>query len=125
MTVKMRASPENDVHIPVLNLIRKHVTRFVWHTPNGGNRSFSEGMEFRKLGVRSGVPDLMFVVQGQVYFLELKAPGKTPSENQKQFARDAKEAGAHWAWARSKVEAVDHLIFWKLLPASFVEREAA
>lgn len=117
----MRSSPENAVHIPVLKLIREHVTRFVWHTPNGGNRSFSEGMEFRRLGVRAGVPDLAFVVRSEIYFLEVKAPGKTPTENQKQFARDAKEAGAHWAWASSLEEAIGHLIFWGLLPSDFTK----
>ena len=45
-----------------------------WHTPNGGQRSAREGANFKKMGVKAGIHDLLFL-WGGLYGLELKEPG--------------------------------------------------
>jgi len=46
-----------------------------WHTPNGGARSPIEGKRFKEIGVKAGVHDLLFLAEGRLYGLEMKAEG--------------------------------------------------
>lgn len=62
--------------------------------------------KLRRMGLRSGVADLVFVKDGRVYFLEMKRPGGKQSESQRQFQADAEAVGAPYAVAYSFDEAV-------------------
>lgn len=44
----------------------------LFHIPNGGSRSSSEGKKFKLVGVIPGVADLCFLYNSQAYFIELK-----------------------------------------------------
>jgi hypothetical protein len=65
--------------------------------------------KLRKMGLRSGVADLVFVKAGRAYFLEMKRPGGKQSESQRQFQADAEAVGAPYAVAFSFDEAVEIL----------------
>jgi hypothetical protein len=45
---------------------------FAFHVPNGGWRSRVEGAILKAIGTVAGVPDLIWIKNGQVYGLELK-----------------------------------------------------
>src|SRR4051812_14240275 len=46
-----------------------------FHVPNGGNRDAAEGKRFKEIGVKAGVPDLVFLGYQRFFCLELKEPG--------------------------------------------------
>lgn len=46
-----------------------------FHVPNGGSRNAAEGARFKQIGVKAGVPDLIFLAHQRFYCLELKEPG--------------------------------------------------
>jgi len=54
----------------------------LWHVPNGGQRSVTEANKFKAIGLVSGVSDLHFFYNGQMYFIELKVETGRLSENQ-------------------------------------------
>ena len=56
--------------------------RLLFHVPNGGNRSAIEGMQFKASGVIAGVPDLLFIWNGQTYGFEVKTLTGTVSKVQ-------------------------------------------
>ena len=54
-----------------------------WHTPNGGSRRDAfEGKRLKDMGAKAGIHDLLFLADGQLYGLELKAPGGKASRAQ-------------------------------------------
>jgi hypothetical protein len=46
---------------------------FWMHYPAGGRRHPTEAAILKEMGTRAGVPDLLFVIDGRLYGLELKA----------------------------------------------------
>ena len=61
-------------------------SRLLHHSPNGGKRNISEAARFKRMGVRSGFPDLVLYVPNgefQGLVLELKIHPNKPTENQK------------------------------------------
>ena len=49
-----------------------------WHTPNGGSRRDAfEGKRLKQIGLKAGIHDLLFLYQGRLYGLEMKALGET------------------------------------------------
>ena len=57
----------------------------LFHVPNGGNRSGREGKRFKFIGVVSGVSDLILLVGGRAFLIELKAKGKKQSKEQRAW----------------------------------------
>jgi hypothetical protein len=45
-----------------------------FHVPNGGSRNAAEGARFKAIGVKAGVPDLIFLAHQRFYCLEFKEP---------------------------------------------------
>lgn len=85
------------------------------HIPNQGKRSVAMGAELKRMGLRPGASDLLFVKDGQVYFLEVKAKDGRLSDEQKQFAVDACDAGATVGWCYSIDDALRTLRSWGIL----------
>lgn len=52
----------------------------------------------------TGVPDRVVVLNGEVWFVELKAPGKKPTALQERRMAQLREAGANVTWIDSKAE---------------------
>jgi hypothetical protein len=70
----------------------------------------------KKMGLRPGVADLVFVKDGRAYFLEMKKPGGKQSDDQTDFQLDAARVGAQYAVAYSFEEAVKILQSWGIIP---------
>jgi len=79
-----------------LDDLQWHKGGFLWfHVPNGGKRTKSQGDKFRKMGLKSGVPDVCVVLPGQkVIWIELKAIWGSLEDEQKKF-RDTVTALDH------------------------------
>jgi len=108
---------ENSVQVSVLVWIRENVSPLVWHCANGGSRHKLEARKLKTLGVKAGVPDLMFIAQhgptrGMTYYIEVKAPDGHVDIEQKKFAREAQELGAPCAVVFSKAEAIAQCKAW-------------
>lgn len=71
-------------HFKALECVLKTFTFF--HVPNGGLRSKSAAAKLKAMGVRAGVHDLVFLLNGGgCLLIELKNSKGRPSENQKAF----------------------------------------
>lgn len=72
-------------------------------------------MKLRRMGLRSGVADLVIVKDGRAYFLEMKLRLGKQSVNQLQFEADAIRAGAEYAVAHGFDEALEILRRWLII----------
>jgi hypothetical protein len=92
----------------------------VWwvHYPAGGYRRPVEARILKALGVKAGVPDLLLVRNGQLFGLELKAPGGRLNEAQDLTIPAMRAAGALVEVAIGLDAALDQLQRWGLLGRS-------
>jgi hypothetical protein len=67
---------------------------FMFSVPNGGYRRAIEAAIMRGTGTVAGVPDMIWIKDGRVYALELKAPGGRVSANQLATIAEMENAGA-------------------------------
>jgi len=72
-----------------------------WHTPNGERRDPVTASKLSAMGVRPGVPDIVIIVRGRTYGLELKSGEGRVSRAQEDFIAAAEGAGMHIEVARS------------------------
>jgi hypothetical protein len=117
--------PEADLQIQVADLLRLYEKprRLVFTSvPNElmgkakGSAGLAKMARFRRMGLRSGVSDLIVVRAGRAYFLELKSKAGVVSDAQRKFMDDAILAGAEYAVARTFEQAVDVLQIWGVIP---------
>jgi hypothetical protein len=85
-----------------------------FHTPNGGKRYGREGAKLQRMGVKSGVPDILILTQRKGYSglaIELKVGRNTPTDTQKEFLRRLHELNylTFVSWSLDEVVA---LIDW-------------
>jgi len=115
---------EADIQAQVVELCRLHEARcnfLFFSVPNEGMGSAKTGagigrmMRLKKMGLRSGVADLVFVKYGRVYFLEMKAPKGVMSDTQKAFQMDAWRVDAFYSVAHSVEEAENTLRLWRII----------
>lgn len=67
---------------------------FVFHCPNGGQRSAREGAAFKRIGVVAGIPDLIFALKdGRTVFVEVKTQKGTLSDAQKAVHAELERLG--------------------------------
>lgn len=70
--------------------------RWLFHCPNGGYRNAGEAAKFKRLGVKSGVSDLILPSPKGSYhglFIEMKSGNNKLQDSQKEFLKDMAEAG--------------------------------
>ncbi len=92
-----------------------------WHTPNGGYRlSVAMRAKIKRLGVVAGIPDRMFLYNGQLSFIEMKAPKGKISKAQTQMMMRLKLAGATGRVCRS-LEEVKHALIAFGIPLKDVQ----
>ncbi|MCM1295862.1 MAG: hypothetical protein NC311_10000 [Muribaculaceae bacterium] len=58
---------------------------------------------------RNGIPDRLLIFDARHWFLELKRPGKAPTELQESVARELRSHGAVTLWADSR-DAVEQVV---------------
>ena len=113
--------PEQQMHKDVASQIRKRGTPGMvwWHTANGarygGENPARHGAIMKKLGVRAGVSDFVFLHDGKFFALELKAPKGKPTEAQLAFLDDVNKAGGFSVCADGLDRALACLEDWGLL----------
>lgn len=115
---------EADIQIQLveyLNLMAPSRGFLFFAVPNEGMGKAQSGagmgrmMKLRRMGLRSGVADLVIVKDGRAYFLEMKRHNGKQSVNQLQFEAEAIRAGAEYAVAHSFDEAVEILQRWLII----------
>lgn len=82
-----------------------------WHTPNSTfTKSWSQKAKNKRLGVKSGIPDLMFCLNGSTYAIEMKRrKGGTVSAEQKKWIEILNNNGIETIVARGSDEAIDFI----------------
>lgn len=94
--------PEQKLQISIASWLRAVRPACIWfHVPNGGARTAAEGRIFKSMGVRAGVPDLLFLWSGRAACIELKAGHGRLSESQRRFRDDCDACGIPWRLATS------------------------
>jgi hypothetical protein len=108
---------EDAVHLAVVEHVRRRCKRNVFwtHVPNGGHRHIAVGRKLKEMGTRAGVPDLLFLIDGRLHELELKAARGTLSAVQRQVIIEMEAAGAVTALAHGVDKAVEILEGWGVL----------
>jgi hypothetical protein len=84
---------QHDCYTVVWDKNFRHLC-YGWHTPNGGLRDPQEAGKFKGMGVRRGIPDLIFITHGgRVIFVELKNGHHRREPDQDLFAHKAMTYG--------------------------------
>lgn len=90
-------SNEDALQIQVINYLRyQHPKSIFFHVPNGGNRNAIEGAKFKRMGVLSGVPDILILNSNYSYnglALELKIKPNKPTKNQIDVMKKFEDVG--------------------------------
>lgn len=89
--------------------IQNAIMEYLWYNKilawrNNNTPTFNiKTNTYRSMGkwAKKGVSDIIAIKNGTVYFIEVKAKGKYPSKEQKQFIIDVNEAGGIAFVARS------------------------
>ena len=84
------------------------------HSPNEGKHKVQYRVKQKKLGVRTGWPDLEFMFKGQGFFIELKLPDKKLSANQLECHRLLSDARCRVVECFSLDEVIKLLGIWGL-----------
>jgi VRR-NUC domain-containing protein len=114
---RRRAQPEAQIQRALVEHLRLRAKPDVlWlHVPNGEKRDKITGARLKGLGVIPGAADLLLWHEGNSFALELKSPGRRPTEAQLEFMARFNEAGGHTAVAEGIDRALACLDAWGLL----------
>lgn len=111
--LQMRCVEWFDRHFPRLKMC-------LHHSPNGGRRSQREGAKFKRMGVRAGFPDLIWLVpiyDGDKYIpyycIEMKYGKGRQEEVQKEYEKYIKQFGGEYIIVRT-FEEFKKRIVWLL-----------
>ena len=77
--------------------------------------SWAQGAILKAMGVKAGVSDLLLLYPGRghhIMAMELKAPGGTLTELQREFLEDIKSAGGHSCWFDNADSAYNELLWY-------------
>lgn len=116
--MKLNGPSEHKIQVQLIDYLQVAARRDVYYfaIPNQSNRHISNAARMKAEGVRSGIADLCFMLPGgRVAWLEMKKPGGSLSDTQKQFRDRAQALGHYWALAKSLDEAIPHLRAWGVL----------
>jgi len=108
---KKRARPEDDLHIAVARTLDRLMPPevFWFHCPNGGTRNVIEAVQFKRRGVKPGIPDLLFIYRGNLNGIELKSDKGKLSDSQRHTQFLMRAAGCRIETARSENEVYELL----------------
>lgn len=108
---------EETIQRAVVNQLHARAARGLvwWHTPNGGKRNPIVGAIMKAMGTKAGVADLLLFKKGNLYALEIKAPGGRATESQLAFLGAIDREGGYGAIAEGLDQAIATLERWELL----------
>jgi len=115
--------PEQTLQCHVADALRWLKPNCLWSSiPNEGKRSRLIGGMLKKMGMRPGMGDLVFLWSDGCGLIELKAPGETQSDNQIAVEKECIERGIRYAVCWSLDHVIDVLVRWGRLPPGTRER---
>lgn len=96
------ARPEEALQRSVVQYLARALPprALFWHA-HQNPKSKKDGGRLKGLGLKAGMPDLMILLDGNLYGLELKAPAGRLSPVQAAIADSFTANGAYWTVARS------------------------
>ena len=105
---------EADLHMAIVGMIAVEAKPGViaFHTPNGGRRGKAEAGRLKGMGTLAGVPDLILIVDGRCFGLEIKSAAGRLSREQKAMRQRFARAGCEFEVVRSLAETRDVLTRW-------------
>ena len=114
--VKPRGATEFEIQCCVADYLRVGIAPgwIWWHTPNGEYRMKSTGGKLKRMGVLTGVSDILLIKQphAQLHALELKRKGEEPSDEQEKFMNEVIALGGVATWADNVTDALAILEGW-------------
>lgn len=116
-----RKAAEVDIHCAIVKLLQLKAkpSLIYFHVPNGERRDKITAAKLKRMGVRAGVPDLVFVLPGGCAgFMEVKSDSPRLSPEQREFIEDSIALGARCTVVRSVDEAEAVLSTWGVLKGS-------
>lgn len=109
--------PEDELQRAAVRWLELRRPPCFWlHVPNGGGRSRVEAAILKGLGVRAGVPDLLFLAPTGTGGIELKARTGRQSAAQRAVEAEFRRLGLRYAVARDLHQVETILRSWGLLP---------
>ena len=114
---RRRKSPEAQLQRAIVQHYRQRAAPgvFMFAVPNGGYRRQIEAAIMKATGTVAGVPDTIWIRNGRVFAIELKAEGGRLSDAQLATMAKMREAGAVVAVATGIDEALRKLENFGLL----------
>jgi hypothetical protein len=118
-----RKDNEGPIHVAILEYLELvlPVWAVIHHSPNEMNlkadaktKAIAQARA-KRMGMRPGWPDLEFVLDGRVYFLEVKAPDGVQSFDQEAVEIALLNAGAPYEIVRSIADTKRALQKWRLM----------
>lgn len=116
-THKNSPNEKNSIHIPLVKWFRMQypaLWRHLLHIPNEGKRSIWQGSQIKLMGVVPGASDLFLSINSKIeqkyyggFWIELKAIGKKPTAEQKQFLLDMRLNGYMAEWFDDLGQAIE------------------
>jgi hypothetical protein len=121
--VALPTPTENKLHEQLVYLIDKWpAPGSTWkytHIASGEKRDIVTAMRLKRMGVKRGWPDFIFVERArkQVFFLELKRKGEWLSEDQERISAHLMQSGCGYLCTDSFKDAVNALKMMGVLRA--------
>jgi hypothetical protein len=118
-----RRDNEGPIHVAILEYLQLvlPVRAVIHHSPNEMNikadaktKAIAQARA-KRMGMRPGWPDLEFVLDGRIYFLEVKAPGGSQSFEQEAVEVAILNAGSSYEIVRSIADTKLALQKWRLM----------
>jgi hypothetical protein len=108
---------EQDIQRTVIQHLawRAHPDAFCFHVPLGGYRKPIEAAILKSIGTIAGVPDLVCILYGRAYCLEIKTERGRVSEVQRVVHERLRRAGAEVVVAFDLNEVLAQLTAWGIL----------
>lgn len=116
-----RDAPEFRLQCAIANHLRLAAAPGVYWTalPFGEFRAKRTAARLKAMGVRAGAPDILIIVHGRAYGLELKAEHGRQSPAQRLCEAEWTRAGGEYRIARGIDEALYLLREWGVLKPSY------
>lgn len=104
----MRHLEDNLQQTCVQWFLLQYPDRIIFHIPNAGRRGgrlgLLDGVRFKKLGLKAGVPDLFIsepIHPFHGFYIEMKAPKERPSKEQNEMLTRLGLRGYKTTWCNS------------------------
>jgi hypothetical protein len=99
---RQKRRQEFDAQTRLTKLLAKHLPDTVfWSGVENKPRSRLGGLFQRQRGVKSGLPDVVVIANGQATYIEMKSRRGVASKRQRQIREQLLAAGATWFLART------------------------